>query len=170
MNSANSVSTNFKNLKNITIGEIILVVLILLYLISNVSTPYELAPYINNVYTYFSLIAIVILLFLKTNPIIAIFFGIAAIVFVTRSNEVDHGVMAPSTHNKSLAMINLNTDSNTNTNTNTNSNSNVDNNNIMNQTSLEEELIGSIQKQPDNIINTNSYHPVSCETHNASTI
>ena len=168
MNSVNSVSTNFKNLKNITIGEIILVVLILLYLISNVSTPYELAPYINNVYTYFSLIAIVILLFLKTNPIIAIFFGIAALVFVTRSNEVDHGVMAPSTHNKSLAMINLNTDSNTNTNTN--SNSNVDNNNIMNQTSLEEELIGSIQKQPDNIINTNSYHPVSCETHNASTI
>jgi len=164
MNSVNSVSTNFKNLKNITIGEIILVVLILLYLISNVSTPYELAPYINNVYTYFSLIAIVILLFLKTNPIIAIFFGIAALVFVTRSNEVDHGVMAPSTHNKSLSMINLNTDSNTNTN------SNVDNNNIMNQTSLEEELIGSIQKQPDNIINTNSYHPVSCETHNASTI
>jgi len=164
MNSVNSVSTNFKNLKNITIGEIILVVLILLYLISNVSTPYELAPYINNVYTYFSLIAIVILLFLNSNPIIAIFFGIAALVFVTRSNEVDHGVMAPSTHNKSLAMINLNTDTNTNTNTN------VDNNTIMNQTSLEEELIGSIQKQPDNIINTNSYHPVSCETHNASTI
>jgi len=164
MNSVNSISTNFKNLKNITISEIILVVLILLYLISNVSTPYELAPYVNNIYTYFSLIAIVILLFLNSNPIIAIFFGIAALVFVTRSNEVDHGVMAPSTHNKSLAMINLNTDSNTNTN------SNVDNNNIMNQTSLEEELIGSIQKQPDNIINTNSYHPVSCETHNASTI
>ena len=163
MNSLN-ISTNFKNLKNITTNEIILIVLILLYLISNVSTPYELAPYVNNIYTYFSLIAIVILLFLNSNPIIAIFFGIAALVFVTRSNEVDHGVMAPSTHNKSLAMINLNTDSNTNTN------SNVDNNNIMNQTSLEEELIGSIQKQPDNIINTNSYHPVSCETHNASTI
>jgi len=168
MNSVNNISTN---LKNITISEIILVVFILLYLISNISTPYELAPYINNVYTYFSLIAVVILLFLNTNPIIAVFFGIAALVFVTRSNEVDHGVMAPSTHNKSLAMINLNTDTDTDTDTNnTNNNNNNIGNIIMNQTSLEEELIGSIQKQPDNIINTNSYHPVSCETHNASNI
>jgi len=158
MNSLN-ISTNFKNLKNITTNEIILIVLILLYLISNVSTPYELAPYINNIYTYFSLIAIVILLFLKTNPLIALFFGIAALIFVIRSNKVDHGVMAPSTHNKSLAMINLNS----NTNNSTNSN-------ITTQTTLEEELIGLIQKQPDNIINTNSYHPVSCETHNASDI
>jgi hypothetical protein len=156
MNSLN-ISTNFKNLKNITTNEIILIILILLYLISNVSTPYELAPYINNIYTYFSLIAIVILLFLKTNPLIALFFGIAALIFVLRSNKVDHGVMAPSTHNKSLAMINLN--SNTN-----------NSNNIITQTTLEEELIGLIQKQPDNIINTNSYHPVSCETHNASDI
>jgi hypothetical protein len=157
MNSFN-ISTNFKNLKNITTNEIILIVLILLYLISNVSTPYELAPYINNIYTYFSLIAIVILLFLKTNPLIALFFGIAALIFVLRSNKVDHGVMAPSTHNKSLAMINLNTNTNNSTN------------NITTQTTLEEELIGLIQKQPDNIINTNSYHPVSCETHNASNI
>jgi hypothetical protein len=162
MNSLN-ISTNFKNLKNITTNEIILIVLILLYLISNVSTPYELAPYINNIYTYFSLIAIVILLFLKTNPLIALFFGIAALIFVLRSNKVDHGVMAPSTHNKSLAMINLNS------NTNNSTNSNISNN-ITTQTTLEEELIGLIQKQPDNIINTNSYHPVSCETHNASDI
>jgi hypothetical protein len=162
MNSLN-ISTNFKNLKNITTNEIILIVLILLYLISNVSTPYELAPYINNIYTYFSLIAIVILLFLKTNPLIALFFGIAALIFVIRSNKVDHGVMAPSTHNRSLAMINLNS------NTNNSTNSKISNN-IITQTTLEEELIGLIQKQPDNIINTNSYHPVSCETHNASDI
>lgn len=162
MNSLNTISTNFKNLKNITTNEIILVVLILLYLISNVSTPYELAPYINNMYTYFSLIAIVILLFLKSNPIIALFFGIAALIFVIRSNKVDHGVMAPSTHNKSLAMINLNSITNNNTNN--------DIGNIITQTTLEEEVIGLIQKQPDNIINTNSYHPVSCETHNASDI
>jgi hypothetical protein len=162
MNSLN-ISTNFNNLKNITTNEIILIVLILLYLISNVSTPYELAPYINNIYTYFSLIAIVILLFLKTNPLIALFFGIAALIFVIRSNKVDHGVMAPSTHNRSLAMINLNS------NTNNSTNSKISNN-IITQTTLEEELIGLIQKQPDNIINTNSYHPVSCETHNASDI
>jgi uncharacterized membrane protein len=160
MNSFNNISTNFKNLKNITISEIILVVLIILYLISNVSTPYELAPYVNNVYTYFSLIAIVIFLF----------FGIAALVFVTRSNDVDNGAMAPSTYNNSLAMLNLNTNTNTNTNTNINSIGNSIGNSIMNQTSLEEELIGSIQKQPDNIINTANYHPVSCETHDASLI
>ena len=149
MNSLNSISNNFKKLKNMTAYEIILIAFILLYLISNVSTPYNMAPHINNVYTYFSLVAIVILLFLNTNPLIALFFGVAAIIFVMRSRNVDHKVMAPSTFNKSQNMINLN------------------NANTMKQTSLEEELIGSIQKQPDNIISTNTYHPVSCETHNA---
>jgi hypothetical protein len=150
MNSVNSISNNFKNLKKITAYEIIFVVLILLYLVSDVATPYDLAPYINNIYTYFSLITITILLFLNTNPLIALFFGIAALVFITRSKKVDHKVMTPSTYNKSINMMNLN--------------------NNMNNFSLEEELIGMIQKQPDNIINTNSYHPVSCETHNASNI
>lgn len=153
MDSVNNISNNFKKLKSMTSYEIIFVVLILLYLISNVSTPYELAPYINNIYTYFSLIAIVILLFLNSNPLIALFFGIAGIIFITRSMKVDHGVMAPSTYNKSSNMVKLN---------------NI--NNIINNTSLEEELIGKIQKQPDNIMNTNNYHPVSCETHNASDI
>ena len=152
MNSLNIITKNFKNLKNMTAYEIIFVVFIVLYLISNVSTPYNMAPHINNIYTYFSLIAIVILLFLNTNPLIALFFGIAAIIFVMRSRNVDHRVMAPSTFNKSQNMINLN------------------NNAYMKQTSLEEELIGSIQKQPDNIISTNSYHPVSCETHSATYI
>lgn len=169
MNFVNSIGKNFKNMKNITTPEIILVVLILLYLISNVSTPYDLAPYINNVYTYFSLIAIVMLLFINSNPLIALFFGIAALIFVTRSRKVDHGVMAPSTINKSLNMKNFNNES-TNTNTNIINNMNNFDNSLIKQPSLEEELIGSIQKQPDNIINSNTYHPVSCETHNASTI
>jgi hypothetical protein len=152
MNSVNKISNNFKNLKNMTAYEIIFVVLILLYLLSNVSTPYALAPYINNIYTYFSLIAIVVFLFLKSNPLIALFFGIAALIFISRSSKVDHKVMAPSTHNRSVNMINLN------------------NNNNMKTISLEEELISVIQKQPDNIMNPNSYHPVTCETHNASSI
>jgi hypothetical protein len=152
MNSVNKISNNFKNLKNITSYEIILVVLILLYLISNVSTPYDLAPYVNNVYMYFSLITIVILLFLNSNPLIALFFGIAAIVFITRSNKVDHNIMTPNTITKSINMNNLN------------------NNNNMEQITLEEQLISMIQKQPDNIKNTNTYHPVPCETHSASDI
>jgi hypothetical protein len=150
MDSANSISNNFKKLKNMTGYEIIFVAAILLYLVSNVSTPYEFAPYINNIYTYLSLIAIVVLLFLNTNPLIALFFVIAAIVFITRSSKVDHKVMTSSSYNKSQNMIKLN--------------------NNTAETSLEEELIGDIQKHPDNIINTNSYHPVSCETHNASDI
>jgi len=47
---------------------------------------------------------------------------------------------------------------------------NLNNANNMKQGSLEEELIGTIQKQPDNIINTTSYHPLSCETHSATFI
>ena len=106
MNSVNNISNNFKKLKNMSAYEIIFVVVILLYLLSNVSTPYALAPYINNIYTYFSLIAIVVFLFLKSNPLIALFFGIAALIFISRSSKVDHKSMAPSSHNKSLNMIN----------------------------------------------------------------
>lgn len=152
MNSVNNITNNFKKLKNMTAYEMIFVVFIILYLISNISTPYDLAPYINNIYTYLSLIAIVYLLYLNTNPLIALFFGVAAIVFVMRSHRVDHRVMAPSTLNKSQNMINLNK------------------NNTMNHISLEEELVSVIQKQPDNIINTSTYHPITCETHNATDI
>jgi hypothetical protein len=73
--------------------------------------------------------------------------------------------MAPSTINKSLNMMNLNNET-----MNLNNNTMNLNNNTMMQTSLEEEVIGEIQKQPDNIVNSNTYHPVSCETHNASSI
>ena len=57
MNSINNVTNNLKssalNLANIKSHEMIFVILLLLYLISNVSTPYNLAPHINNVYMYF---------------------------------------------------------------------------------------------------------------------
>ena len=154
MNSVNSLtnnlSNNFTKLKNMKSYEIILTVLLVLYLVSNISTPYNLAPYVNNVYMYFSLLAIIILLFLNSNPLIALFFGIVAIVFLSRSKKVDHKVMAPSVANKSLKMENLNSN--------------------LRVRSLEEEVVGQIERHPDNIANPGSYNPVSCETHNASNI
>ena len=154
MNSVNSLtnnlSDNLKKLKNMKTYEMIFIGLLLLYLASNVSTPYDLAPYINNVYMYFSLLAIVILLFLNSNPVIGLFFGIVAMVFLGRSKQVDHQVMAPSVANKSLKMENLNTN--------------------LKVRSLEEEVVGQIERHPDNIANPGSYNPVTCETHNASNI
>jgi hypothetical protein len=58
--------------------------------------------------------------------------------------------MAPSTSNKTSAMTNLNLH--------------------LSEKTLEEEMVGQIDRQPDNIINQNTYHPVLCESHNASSV
>ena len=52
-NITNILKKNAMNLANIKSYEIIIIVLLLLYLISNVSTPYNYAPHINNIYMYF---------------------------------------------------------------------------------------------------------------------
>ena len=148
MNLVNSFKNKVLELKNITNYELVFVVLLLLYLISNVSTPYDFAPHINNAYTYISLFAIVILLLLNSNPLIALLFAFIALIFLQRSKKVDHGVMAPSNANKTAAMENLNTHLSIKT--------------------LEEEIVGKIDRQPDNIISQNSYHPVMCDSHDAS--
>ena len=148
MNLVNSFKNKVLELKNIKNYELVFVVLLLLYLISNVSTPYDLAPHINNAYMYMSLFAIVILLLLNSNPLIALLFAIVALIFLQRSKKVDHGVMAPSNANKTAAMENLNTHLSIKT--------------------LEEEMVGQIDRHPDNIVSQNSYHPVMCDSHDAS--
>ena len=148
MNLVNSFKNKVLELKNIKNYELVFVVLLLLYLISNVSTPYDFAPHINNAYTYLSLFAIVILLLLNSNPLIALLFAFIALIFLQRSKKVDHRVMAPSNANKTAAMENLNTHLSIKT--------------------LEEEMVGQIDRQPDNIISQNSYHPVMCDSHDAS--
>lgn len=148
MNLVNSFKNKVLELKNIKNYELVFVVLLLLYLISNVSTPYDLAPHINNAYMYISLFAIVILLLLNSNPLIALLFAIIALIFLQRSKKVDHGVMAPSNANKTAAMENLNTHLSIKT--------------------LEEEMVGQIDRHPDNIVSQNSYHPVMCDSHDAS--
>jgi len=148
MNLVNNFTNKVLELKNIKGYELIFVILLLLYLISDVLTPYDLAPHINNAHMYISLFAIFILLLLNTNPLIALFFAIVAIIFLQRSKKVDHVVMAPSTANKTSAMQNLNSHLSIKT--------------------LEEEMVGQIDRQPDNIISPNSYHPVMCDAHDAS--
>lgn len=148
MNLVNSFKNKVLELKNIKNYELVFVVLLLLYLISNVSTPYDLAPHINNAYMYISLFAIVIVLLLNSNPLIALLFAIIALIFLQRSKKVDHGVMAPSNANKTEAMENLNTHLSIKT--------------------LEEEMVGQIDRHPDNIVSQNTYHPVMCDSHDAS--
>lgn len=148
MNLVNSFKNKVLELKNIKNYELVFVVLLVLYLISNVSTPYDLAPHINNAYMYISLFAIVILLLLNSNPLIALLFAIVALIFLQRSKKVDHGVMAPSNANKTAAMENLNTHLSIKT--------------------LEEEMVGQIDRHPDNIVSQNSYHPIMCDSHDAS--
>jgi hypothetical protein len=148
MNLVNNFTNKVQELKNIKSYELVFVILLILYLISDVLTPYDLAPHINNAHMYISLFAIFILLLLNTNPLIALFFAIVAIIFLQRSKKVDHVVMAPSSANKTSAMQNLNSHLSIKT--------------------LEEEMVGQIDRQPDNIISPNSYHPVMCDSHDAS--
>ena len=122
----------------------------LFYLLSNVSTPYNFAPQVNTIYTYLSLIIIFILLFLNSNPLIAILFGIVAIVFLQRSKKVDHKTMAQSGANKYSQMEKLNTH--------------------LTSISLEEEIVKLIEARPENITSIENYNPVICDSHNASNI
>ena len=106
MNSINIITNilkkNTANLNKIKPFEAIFIVLLIMYLISNVSTPYNFASHVNTIYTYLSLIIIFILLFLNSNPLIAILFGIVAVVFLQRSKKVDHITMSQSDANRSL--------------------------------------------------------------------
>ena len=149
-NITNILKKNAMNLANIKSYEIIIIVLLLLYLISNVSTPYNYAPHINNIYMYYSLIIIFLLLLINSNPLIALLFGGVAIVFLSRSKKVDHRVLSQSETNKASKMDNLN--------------------NHLNSKSLEEEMVNLIDRRPENITSVDNYNPVVCDTHSASNI
>lgn len=144
------VNNSLKTLKNMKTLEILLFILLILYLMSGVSTPYELAPYVNNIFMYASLLLIIYLLSIKSNIILTIVFAIAAFVFIMKSKQVDHSKMKLSDKNKSTKMKELNKHS-------------------FNK-SLEEEIIGQIVKTPDNVPNTSNFHPVLCDSHNADSI
>ena len=134
-------------LKNMKMIEILFVALLVLYLVSGVSTPYNLSPYINNIYTYACLIAITALLFLHSSPYIAVFFAVVAAVFINRARQISYTVMAPSQASKDAKMTDLNT--------------------FLHTRSLEEEVVGQIVREPDNMPNPSSYHPIMCDTKNA---
>ena len=139
---------NTTNMANIKSYEILFIVLLLLYLISNVSTPYNYAPHINNIYMYFSLI--IIILCVNSNLLIALLFAGVALVFLKRSKKVDHGVMAQSETTRASKMTSMNSH--------------------LNSKSLEEEMVTLIDQRPENIASIENYNPVVCDAHSASNI
>tara|TARA_B100001175_G_C19469576_1_gene621007 strand:- start:1173 stop:1616 length:444 start_codon:yes stop_codon:yes gene_type:complete len=141
---------SLNTLKNFKPYEFVLVVLLLLYIVSGVSTPYELSPYVNNSFMYLSLFALAILLYLYGNPLLALLFLITSVIFINRSNKVSHYTMKPSQENKNNKMQQLNIPLTKNT--------------------LEEEIVGQIVRNPDNIPGPETYHPVLCDSHNATKV
>tara|TARA_Y100001980_G_C14543760_1_gene322625 strand:+ start:654 stop:1097 length:444 start_codon:yes stop_codon:yes gene_type:complete len=141
---------SLNTLKNFKPYEFVLVVLLLLYIVSGVSTPYELSPYVNNSFMYLSLFALAILLYLYGNPLLALLFLITSVIFINRSNKVSHYTMKPSQQNKNNKMQQLNIP--------------------FTKKTLEEELVGQIVRNPDNIPGPETYHPVLCDSHNASKV
>ena len=141
---------SLNTLKNFKPYEFVLVVLLLLYIVSGVSTPYELSPYVNNSFMYLSLFALAILLYLYGNPLLALLFLITSVIFINRSNKVSHYTMKPSQENKNNKMQQLNIP--------------------FTKKTLEEEVVGQIVRNPDNIPGPETYHPVLCDSHNASKV
>lgn len=144
------VNKTINCIKNMKTYEILLVILMVLYLVTGVSTPYALAPYVNNMFMNASLIALVIVLYLYGNPLLALFVAIVSFVFINRSKKVDPIIMKPSEDNKDTAMDKLNTH--------------------LKEKTLEEELVGQIVRNPVNIPGPSSYQPVLCQSHNATKV
>ena len=143
-------SKTVKSFKNLKPYEFILFVLLVFYLVSGVSTPYELSPHVNNIFMYLSLFAFSVVLYLYGNPLLAGFFLFVSFIFINRSNKVSHKVMKPSQQKKDTTMTQLN--------------------NPLVQKTLEEQIVGQIERHPNNIPGPSSYHPVLCDSHNASKI
>ena len=143
-------SKTVKSFKNLKPYELMLFLLLVIYLVSGVSTPYELSPYVNNIFMYLSLFAFSVVLYLYGNPLLAAFFLFVSFIFINRSNKVSHKVMKPSQQKKDTTMNQLN--------------------NPLVQKTLEEQMVGQIQRHPNNIPGPSSYHPVLCDSHNASKI
>ena len=146
----NLVNKTVKNIKNVNNYEIIFVALVVLYLISNVSTPYALGSTINNVFTYLSMIVITGLMLLNKKYLLAVSFAVFCSVLLYRSKKVDPIVNKPSEENKDKKMKTFNKH--------------------LDKKSLEEEVIESIVKKPDNIPSPSTYHPVLCSSHNADEV
>ena len=144
------LNKSMNNLSNMKTYEILFVVLMVLYLVSGVSTPYELSPHVNNIFMYLSLFAFSVVLYLYGNPLLAAFFLFVSFIFINRSNKVSHKVMKPSQQKKDTTMTQLN--------------------NPLLQKTLEEQMVGQIERHPNNIPGPSSYHPVLCDSHNASKI
>ena len=143
-------SKTVKSFKNFKSYEFILFILLTLYLLSGVSTPYELSPYVNNIFMYLSLFAFSIILYLYSNPLLALFFLFVSFIFINRSNKVSHIIMKPSQDKKNLTMAQLN--------------------HPLSKKTLEETIVGQIERYPDNIPGPSSYQPVLCESHNATAV
>lgn len=138
----------FKNLK---LHEVIIIILSILYIISGVHTPYELSPYINNIFTYLSFIALLILLFLyKTNWLLLFILIVFGLVFFSRSQLTNIKKQKNTESNKLQKM-------------------NTFNEHLKKRT-LEEEIVGNINNNIDNVPNPSSYNPVMCDSHNAANL
>ena len=145
----NKTLNSFKNLKSY---EFVLFILLVLYIVSGVSTPYELSPYVNNTFMYLSLFALAFLLYLYGNPLLALLLLITSVVFINRSSKVSHTIMQPSQQNKNIKMKQLNYN--------------------INKKTLEEEIVGQIERNPDNIPGSSNFspEPVLCDAGAASKV
>lgn len=74
-------------LKSISLIEIVIIVIFILYIVFPVPTPNGIAPYIESPLGMVSILLILIYLFLKTNPILAVLFIFVGYELLRRSGK-----------------------------------------------------------------------------------
>ena len=92
--------------KNVKAHEIIFTLLLLLYILSGVSTPINIVPYINTYLFYIIAIFVSIIVFISVNPFIGILFALSFYILSVRTKNMDH--LESSEKSKSIVMSELN--------------------------------------------------------------
>ena len=136
------------NLKKLKLYEILIILILLVYIFGG--KEYSIPLYVNIIFSYASLIALSVVIYLYGNSILAIIFLIASLVFINRNYILSNNLVQDGEYKKKNKMNNLNKH--------------------LTNVTLEEEIVGQVEKKPDNTPSTSNYHPVLCDSHNASKI
>ena len=132
-----------KYFNNISIYEILIIIILFLLLFSNLNIPFNSISYINSVFGYSIMAVIVILLFINNRILLAFIMIIFFVIILNRTQNVNPNniTMPPINIDKSVKSKNIQ-----NKNDKITKNTIVDiDNNLVNQKTLEEEIVENIK-------------------------
>ena len=92
--------------KNVKAHEVIIFLLLIVYIFSGVSTPTMVAPYVNNMFSYFFAFIITVIVLIYVNPVIGILFGIAFYILFNRTPNYSNLDSSEKSKSKNMSELN----------------------------------------------------------------